>query len=262
LSNLQNKPVRHGENSCENEPVLLTNWLAGRKFAHRGLHVRDAPENSLGAIGRAVCAGFPVEIDVRLSGDGRVVVIHDSDLPRLTGAHGQIEKTRWEDLRALRLIGTPERIPSLHEVLHIVGGKVDLLVELKSAGNAHRLARAVANEITPAHTRCAIQSFDVRVVHWFRRHAPLIPRGQIACRFEGDPMPAWQKFLLSRYAFNFLTRPHFLAHRWQDTPLSRFANPTKRPVLAWTVRSPDEEHTALQHADSIIFENYIPALHE
>lgn len=236
-------------------------WLAGASFAHRGLHGPGAPENSPAAIARAVDAGFPVEIDVRLSGDGRVMVIHDSDLRRLTGTAGCVEQTRSEDLRKLPLMGTREGIPAMEEVFRIAANRVPVLVELKSAGNARALARAVADGILSGGWWCAIQSFDVRIVYWFRRHAPRIPRGQIACRFDTDPMPAWWKFLLSRYVFNGLTRPDFLAHRWQDMPLTRFVRRGDRPLLAWTVRSPQEEFAALRHADSVIFENYIPALH-
>src|SRR4051794_38019687 len=54
-------------------------------FAHRGLHGPDVPENSLAAFEEAIALGAGIECDVRLSGDGSAVVVHDSNLERSCG---------------------------------------------------------------------------------------------------------------------------------------------------------------------------------
>ena len=70
---------------------------------------------------------------MRLTRDGQVVVIHDRALKRLTGAAGRVDDTDAADVRALRLLGTEERVPLLREVLELVDGRVPLLVELTRA---------------------------------------------------------------------------------------------------------------------------------
>ena len=98
--------------------------------AHRGLHDALAPENSLRAFNNAIANGLAYEFDVHLSKDGRFVVIHDSDLRRMTKEEGFIEELTFEEIRKHRLPdGSP--IPSLEEVIALNHGEVPMVVEIK-----------------------------------------------------------------------------------------------------------------------------------
>jgi len=96
--------------------------------AHRA-DWRNAPENSLSAIRRAVEMGVDiVEVDVRRTKDGRFVIIHDRTLDRTTTGKGKVEDYTLAELRELRLLAatghaTNERIPTLEEALDAVRGK-------------------------------------------------------------------------------------------------------------------------------------------
>ena len=94
--------------------------------AHRG----DSSvyrENTLEAIKSAIDKGAQVvEIDVHLSSDGEVVVIHDPTLERLWGCTKQVKKLTWSEISAIRTDGY--RIPSLREVLELFIGKSSILM--------------------------------------------------------------------------------------------------------------------------------------
>ena len=93
-------------------PVLLLIWfvlhgrrggpgwerLAGKRYAHRGLHGSGVPENSLWAFRRAAEAGYGAELDVHLTADGHLAVVHDSNLSRMCGVEAKVE-----DLTAAQL---------------------------------------------------------------------------------------------------------------------------------------------------------------
>ena len=107
--------------------VLIKPRTAGRPdleglqmydYAHRGLHDAAAgvPENSLAAFRKAVENGYGMELDVHLTRDGKLAVIHDSNLERVCGAEGRVEDLTWEELQNFRLLGTEEKIPSLSQV--------------------------------------------------------------------------------------------------------------------------------------------------
>ena len=98
--------------------------------AHRGLGF-GAPENSREAVRRAVEAGVPIiEIDVRLSKDGELFVLHDSSLGRTTSATGKIgEKTSGELTTACLKNG--EQIPTLAEIYDIARGHALLYLDIK-----------------------------------------------------------------------------------------------------------------------------------
>ena len=72
--------------------------LQGHRYAHRGLHDGEKPENSLAAFRAAVNHGFGIELDVHLLKDGSLAVIHDSLLKRTTGAEGKVEDLTQEEL--------------------------------------------------------------------------------------------------------------------------------------------------------------------
>jgi hypothetical protein len=103
----------------------------GVKFAHRGLHDKERAENSISAFAAAVEAGYGIELDVRLSKDGELVVFHDDTVDRMTEARGRVDSFTAKELAELRLGGTNDGVPTFREVLDVVDGKIPLLVEIK-----------------------------------------------------------------------------------------------------------------------------------
>lgn len=105
-------------------------------FAHRGASAH-APENTLPAFELALEHGADgIELDVKLSADGEVVVIHDPTVKRTTGAHGRVRDLTLADLRSLD-VGSSfsvefqgEKIPTLGEVFEAVGKRTFINVEL------------------------------------------------------------------------------------------------------------------------------------
>jgi len=108
--------------------------------AHRGIW-RNAPENSLTAIQRAIVAGYDVvEIDIRRSADGGLFLLHDDTLERMAGLDQRPETLASSDLAVLRLRDrdggernafTLERLPSLAEVFELTRGRIFLHLDVK-----------------------------------------------------------------------------------------------------------------------------------
>ena len=73
------------------------------RYAHRGLHGEDRPENSLAAFKAAADKGYAIELDVHLMRDGKLAVIHDASLLRTAGADVKIEELEEADLENYRL---------------------------------------------------------------------------------------------------------------------------------------------------------------
>lgn len=105
-------------------------------FSHRGASAH-APENTLAAFELAVEQGADgIELDVKLSADGEVVVIHDATLDRTTGTHGRVKDMKLGELQALDAGSffsekfKSEKIPTLEQVFETVGDKTFINVEL------------------------------------------------------------------------------------------------------------------------------------
>lgn len=205
----------------------------------------------------AAAEGFPIELDVRRTADGIAVVFHDRTLRRFTGCDIPVSECSWQDLQTIR-IGAAG-IPRLEEVLECVAGRVPVLIEIKVERFTGAEEAAVARALRGRREGLAIQSFHPLTVFWFSRRYPEIPRGQISCSYDTDPRPRWQTRPLASYAFNWLTRPHFLADHLARLPHPRVATLRKRfPLLVWTVRSPAEAAQAKALADNYIFEGFVP----
>lgn len=235
--------------------------LQKHRYAHRGLHdiEKGVPENSMLAFRLARDAGYGIELDVHLSKDGKLVVEHDNTLRRTCNSELVIEKTNWAELSQLRLEGTEEKLPLLEDVFQLIDGKVPLLIELKVVGgNQNELGRAVNEALKGYHGPYCIECFEPRALLWFRKNAPLIPRGQLAgsVRKEGNVSPLIN-FVLKNLLINVLSRPDFVAYQYKDhqNPSFRLCRALFRPpIFFWTVRSVEGETLSTRYKATPIFE--------
>jgi len=100
-------------------------------IAHRGASAQ-APENTLAAFQLALdLQADGIELDVMLTGDQQVVVIHDEEVDRTTDGSGRVADMTLEEIRQLDA-GQGEKVPTLSEVLDRFGGKLLINIELKN----------------------------------------------------------------------------------------------------------------------------------
>lgn len=106
--------------------------MAIEVIGHRGAAGLE-PENTLRSIRKAIEIGVDrVEIDVRVTRDSKLVVIHDETVDRTTNGHGYVKDMTFEEIRKLDA-GKGEKVPTLEEALNLTRGKVILQIELKVA---------------------------------------------------------------------------------------------------------------------------------
>lgn len=229
-------------------------WIGEHAYAHRGLHSAGVPENSPAAFAAAMASGMGIECDVQRSSDGQAMVFHDWELDRLTGETGPVVQRSAAQLGKIRLTGGEDSIPSLRQVLDQIGGKVPLLIEIKSRRDMRvpALCLAVLRVLEGYRGPHAVMSFDPRVPKWFKIHAPQTIRGLVITEENDQTI-----FGRMRRRFSlWMASPHFLAYDIRDLP-SRFAATQRKrglPVATWTVRSPELRERAAQHADAPIAE--------
>ena len=237
-------------------------WRA--HYAHRGLHSADqsVPENSLIAFQKAVEAGYGIELDVTITANGEIAVFHDDTLARACGVDRDIRDCTWAELQACRLFGTDQRIPLLGEALALVNGRVPLIVELKSTRRYRALCERTAQLLDEYPGLCCIESFDPRIVRWFYVHRPGMVRGQLAAGMRAyNSTPWYQSLPMSALLTNVLTRPHFVAYRHQDAGRKiglRLFKLLEGRLVAWTVRSLEDERRCRRLFGTVIFEYYKP----
>jgi glycerophosphoryl diester phosphodiesterase len=159
-----------------------TPWI----IAHRGAS-EEEPENTLRAFRRAAELGADmVELDLHLSRDGELVVIHDARVDKTTDGAGEVRALTLAELRRLDA-GRGERIPTLQEVIDALRSRCRLYIELKAPGTpaaaAETIIRAGLGEDV------IIGSFQPDLVREVRAGAPEIATSLLVRAGVDDPVP-------------------------------------------------------------------------
>lgn len=248
-------------------PDLPRGFLT-RPVAHRGLHALGRPENTLPAIMAAVDAGYAIEIDVQHSADGVAMVFHDDTLDRLTQGSGPVRAQDAAALSRLTVLGTDATIPTLEQVLAHVAGRAPLLIEVKDQSGTlgpldGRLERAVADCLRGYAGPVAVMSFNPHSMAIMAEVAPDVPRGLVTGGFdpdEWDGVPAVRLAELALIPDYARTGASFISHYWRelDADAVNALKAQGAQVLCWTIRSPEQAQQALQIAQNITFEGFLP----
>lgn len=189
-------------------------------IAHRGAS-GHAVENSLEAFRKAAELGADgVELDVHATSEGRFVVFHDHSLP----SGRLIRDLPTAEVRAHRL-SNGEPIPFLEEVFGAIPG-LAIWIEVKGLEPAWDLALLSLIDAAPAPDRCAVHSFDHRIIARLGRIRPSLPRGALSSSYPTDPLAP----LVASGATT-------LWQEWRliDRPLVEQVHRSGRRIIAWTV---------------------------
>ncbi|MFA8434080.1 MAG: glycerophosphodiester phosphodiesterase [Marinifilaceae bacterium] len=150
-------------------------------IAHRGASA-NAPENTLASVRQALedCAD-KIEIDVHLSKDGEICVMHDSKVNRTTNGEGKIKNLTWKEIQELDAGSwfsqefKGERVPTLQQVLNCVHGQSKLIIEIKNKSSYYPgIEKSIVDCIKQhgAENWCIVQSFHADVLEKIHQLAP------------------------------------------------------------------------------------------
>lgn len=131
--------------------------------SHRGA-ADYAPENTLLSVQKALEAGAKrIEIDVRLTSDTVLILMHDKKLNRTTDCNGNIYKKKYPELIDCNA-GFDQKIPTFSEVLKLVDGKATLIIDIKKGGSLFE--KTLTDEIKKHHASswCTLTSFKIKVL--------------------------------------------------------------------------------------------------
>jgi glycerophosphoryl diester phosphodiesterase len=154
-------------------------------MGHRGAPVAE-PENTLRSFERALDMGVAMmELDVQLTKDGRLAVIHDETLDRTTNGHGPVKDFTLAEIQRLDA-GQGERVPALEEVYNLVKGRVHLVVEMKQPDAALALLSFFREH--QAFEFAKVISFWHPAVKALKEQEPKLATGVLMVGCPADPV--------------------------------------------------------------------------
>jgi glycerophosphoryl diester phosphodiesterase len=221
-------------------------------IAHRGAS-GTFPENTLSAFRAAIDAGADMcELDVQLTRDGNVVVIHDDTVERTTDGKGEIAELTLEELKRLDAgakfkggVLKGERIPTLDEVFSVTSGKCGLNIELKAGGVEQQVAQIM--QARNAFSDSIVSSFDWE---YLKNIQQLHFNIRIALLAEEKPIDLMTKAVAMR--------AHAINPRWDMvTPdLCKAAHEKNLKVYTWTVDADARMRALMEAGVDGIMTNY------
>lgn len=213
-------------------------------IAHRGDSFRE-PENTLRAVKAAInLKADMVEVDVRQTKDGQIVVIHDETVDRTTDGSGYVKNLTFDAIRRLDA-GLGEKIPTLKEVMDVVKGKVKLVIELKDCG----IESKIVNTINKAGMieNVIVSSFIHQTLKKIKRFNPKIQTGVI---FKCAPINS------SQLALNCNSSILFPNYRYVTVEMIEDAHRNGFPLYVWAVNALEQAKRYIEmDVDGIVTNN-------
>lgn len=231
-------------------------WMKGYSY-HRGKYTQDQRigENSKAAITLAMADQRPAEIDVRITSDQELVVFHDASLLRMCGVDALVESLTLKEVQAHPLSVSQAAIPSLQEVLKLVGGSIGLIIEIKPTTHIAATCEALMAQLENYNGNYAICSFDPFIVGYFKKHYPYVIRGQIIHNFFKNKDLSWlKKVLLTTNGFNGWTRNDYLSLHYTMVPYYAWMRWLNGFICTWTISDVDMYKKIEKKVDHMIIE--------
>jgi glycerophosphoryl diester phosphodiesterase len=208
-------------------------------IAHRGAS-HDAPENTLASVNLAwECGADATEVDVHLSKDNRIMVIHDADTKRTTGVKMVVRESMSPALRTLDAgygmeAFRGEKIPFLEEVLETIPGDKALLIEVKTdTVILPYLVRLLEDH--PARSRVVVISFDFAVCEKMKKEIPSIPVYWLHYTLSGAYKTKWINRALEAGLEGLSFRHKGISREYVEA-----VHRAGMKMYAWTVDDPKE----------------------
>ncbi len=225
--------------------IPSNHWLITKPIAHRGIFDNiNVIENTIQSFLNAINEFYPIEIDLRITKYGEVVVYHDKNIKRLTGINKRVFDLTNEDLNQIKYLNSTSKIVRFSDLLKIINGQVPLLIELKCDRNYNilkNLAFKVNLLLKEYNGEYAVQSFHPLISMFFKN------------TYSGLIIP------YKKYNFYFIYKMFNLIYKYDflsfDIKIENDIIKINKPKLFWVIVNESQKKKAIKYNGNIIFEN-------
>lgn len=228
-------------------------WLFKKPIYHRGkFDNKSVYENTMEAYKRAVDDKSPFEFDVQLTSDYEVICFHDSDLKRMFNRERLVKDISYKRINKLR---DDLKVPLLKDVLKMVDGKVELMIELKNIN--HKFNNILVNKVHELlkdyKGKYVIVSFNPFILNLYKSLNNDVYRGRIG---SGDTNGFFNKLIVEKNWFNFIAKPDFISYDvdfHNEERLKKYREKGYK-ITGWTLKGKDKIKNLKKYYDNFIIE--------
>lgn len=219
-------------------------------YAHRGLFDnKKIVENTISAFKKTLLNSINIELDVRLTKDKKIIVFHDASIKRLTGIDRLVKDMTYDELSKINLLNTTDKIPLLEEVLTLVRGKVNLLIEIKE-NFSNKVLIDLNKLLLDYNGKVLLQSFNPIIIRKMAHTS--LKRYKIGIlltneykSFKGTLYDAFiYKYLIKQNYISFISSPKELVFKVKEVSL--------KELFIWTIKTKNEFNKYKKYSNNLI----------
>lgn len=206
-------------------------------IAHRGVFDNNSiPENSMLSFKNAIKYNYPIELDVQLTKDNKLVVFHDDNLLRMTGYDKLLQEANYSEIKNLKLLNTNENIPIFSDVLKLINNKVFLDIEVKNTKRINETCDLLMKELIN-YSNYSVKSFNPFIVRFIKKNYPSVRCGYlISSKYNKRILSLCKSSFFIKYSMcDFLSLDKKLLKKDKFKNLS-----LKYPLQVWTIKKKED----------------------
>ena len=206
-------------------------------IAHRGVFDnKSVPENSMLSFMNAIKYNYPIELDVQLTKDNKLVVFHDDNLLRMTGYDKLLQEANYSEISNLKLLNANEKIPTFNEVLKLINNRVFLDIEVKNTKRVKETCDLLMKELIN-YSNYSIKSFNPFIVRFIKKNYPSVRCGYlISSKYNKRILLLCKSNFFIKYSMcDFLSLDKKLLKKDKFKNLS-----SKYPLQVWTIKKKED----------------------
>lgn len=228
-------------------------WLFKKPIYHRGkFDNKNVYENTIEAYKLAVEDKSPFELDIRLTNDLQVICFHDNSLKRLFNKERNANDISYKRLNKIR---EDLQVPLLKDVLKLVNGKVELMIELKNINRKYNkiLIEKVHDILKEYKGKYVIVSFNPMILRQYKKLDKNVYMGRIGCS-ENEGF--FHELVVSKMYFSFLVKPDFISYGIKDYDVEILKKHKDKgyKITGWSLSSKENIKELKKYYDNFIIE--------
>jgi len=207
-------------------------------IAHRGVFDNEKiVENTKESFIKAFHYKYPVEFDVQLTTDNKLVVFHDLDLKRLAKRDDVVQEMDSSEVTRVRLLNTRSTIPFLKDVLELNKDHIFMDIEIKPTKRIKDTVYYLMMELD-GYSNYVIQSFDPRIIRYIKKHYPTVQTGLLMQSKYDSLLEQW--FLHTSFAVKYSKCDYVAISKkiYRNKSMMRYLS--KYPIYMWTIKKKEE----------------------
>ena len=227
-------------------------WLFKKKIYHRGYYDNKAIyENTIESYKKAVESNGAIELDVQLTNDLQVICFHDTSLKRFFNRERDVKDISYKRMNKIR---EDIKVPLLKDVLKLVEGKAELVIEFKSVNSKYNknLIKKVYELLKDYNGKYVVVSFNPFMLYLYKK---LDKKAYIGMNGSKKTRNIFERLVVEKHCFNWLLQPDFISYdidNFDDKRLEKYKNKGYK-IIGWTLKN-DNKKELKKYFDNFIIE--------